>query len=125
MNELRDLWRITWQEFDAKNGPGTKNEGIWVMPFEASANMVVRDVTGWLGGDVTTLVNSDEYPLVREAIAYRMESGVPVEAARARVKLNRFEGGRWMTEEGFFVEPGESYAGWLMQTQNEWGRNKS
>jgi hypothetical protein len=119
MNELRDLWRATWQETDAMSGAKPAIEGIWVMPFESSARMAVHDMAACLGKSASARMDA-LYPMAREAVVYRMESGRPVEAARTRVTRDRAKGGKWMTEEGFFIEPGESHAGWFLETGKGW-----
>jgi hypothetical protein len=119
MNELRDLWRATWQETDAMSGAKPAIEGIWVMPFESSARMAARDMAACLGKSATPSMNAF-YPMTREAVIYRMECNRPVEVARARVTRDRAKGGQWMTEDGFPIEPNESHAGWFLETGKDW-----
>jgi hypothetical protein len=119
MNELRDLWRVAWQETDNLNGAKQAVEGIWAMPFEASAGMVARDMAACLGKSAAPRTDA-LYPMFREAVIYRMECGRPVEVTRARVTRDRAKGGRWMTEDGFFVEPDTSHGGWFLETGKDW-----
>lgn len=120
MNQLRDLWRVTWQESNAKYGPGHRFEGIWVMPYEASANMVALDMATCVGSRGLIPGQEDEYPLVREVAVYRMESGQSVEVARAKVTRDRFDGGKWRRENGTVVQHGEKYDGHGLETRENW-----
>lgn len=125
VNQLRDLWRVTWQEINGKYGPGHKQEGVWAMPFEASARMVAEDMATCMGSTGMIPGQEDEYPLIREVIVYRMETGKPIEVARAQVTRDRFDGGQWTRENGIPVERGEKYEGWGLETHNGWAEVRS
>lgn len=120
MNTLRDLWRVTWQEINAKYGPGWKHEGVWSLPYEASAPMVARDMATCLGSTGMIPGQEDEYPLTWEAVVYRMDSGQPVEVARTKIVRDKFNGGRWRREDGTPVERGEKYDGCGLETRENW-----
>ncbi len=119
MNELRDVWRIMHRTYREVDGPHPyRFEGLWVMPFESSANMAVRDAA--IGIIHCSMVpgGAENYPRIKEIAVFRMDCGKPVEVASIKVRVERYAGSPLLPDGQDALDL--TYDGTMIRTENGW-----
>lgn len=119
MNKLRDVWRVMYRTYREADGPRPYHfEGLWVMPFETSANMAAQDAAVGLIHCSLAPGGAEHYPMVKEIAVFRMDCGQPVEMASVKVRVER-EAGRPLLADGQDVLH-MTYDGTMIRTKNGW-----
>lgn len=122
MNQLRDLWRMTWRHKEGSYDFGYHHEGVWASPFETSANLAIREAAVWAANGFMIPWGQENYPLVVEITLYRMDSGQPVEAASLTIIRKLHEGGKYEFPDGTPIEHDQKPQGTFLETEDGWSK---
>lgn len=119
MNKLRDVWRFMSRTYrKGQEPPEFRREGLWVMPYEASAQMAARDAATGITQCSMVPGGAQHYPMINEVAIFRMDCGTPVEVARIRVSVGR-EGAQPLFDDGQNVL-NQKFDGFSIRTHDTW-----
>jgi hypothetical protein len=118
MGSAQDVWRIRWQCTEGRIA-GHEREGLWVLPYAATADAAVRDASIWQATSFTVPGDSGSYPVRRRVVVYAMDNGEPVELAAATVTRATLEE-PFRLADGTEVAQGTEFDGRALHTQHRW-----
>lgn len=122
MNQLRDLWRMTWRHKEGPRDFGYRHEGVWVSPFETSANLALREAAVWSANGFMIPGGQENYPLVTEITLHTMDSGQPVEVVSLTITRKLYEGGKYEFPDGTPIEHTQKPQGTFLETEDGWSK---